>query len=109
MRSGRFLLWCVVAAFALCVFANVAPLAAQEVDRPQELIEAERLTAAGEWDQINDLLTPFIQRLDAAPRDARSGRLLVEAYARRALARLQIAETANATIDFTASTSLGPS
>jgi hypothetical protein len=108
MQSGRFLLWCVVAAFALGVSANVVPVAAQEVERPQELIDAERLAAAGEWDQINDLLTPFIQRLDAAPRDARSGRLLIDAYERRALARLQIGERANATIDFTALLQIDP-
>jgi Tfp pilus assembly protein PilF len=108
MRSGRFLLWCVVAASALAVSANVVPVAAQEVERPQELIDADRLGAAGEWDQINVLLTSLIQRLDTMPRDTRSGRLLVEAYEKRALARLQTGDRANATIDFTALLQIDP-
>ena len=87
---------------------QVVPVAAQEVERPQELIEAERLAAAGEWDQINALLTPLIQRLDAAPRDARSGRLLIEAYERCASARLQTGDRANAMIDFTALLQIDP-
>ena len=109
MRSGRLLLLrCVFAAFALAVSATVVPVAAQEVERPQELIDAERLAAAGEWDQINVLLTPLIQRLDTVPRDARSGRLLSEAYERRAVARLLTGDRANATIDFTALLQIDP-
>jgi PEGA domain len=108
MKSGRFLLWCVIVAFALAVSATVVPVAAQQVERPQELIDAERLAAAGEWDQINVLLTPLIQRLDAVPRDARSGRLLIDAYERRALARLQTGDRANASIDFTALLQIDP-
>ena len=108
MRSARLLLLCMVAAFALAVSATVVPVAAQEVERPQELIDAERLAASGEWDQINVLLTPLIQRLDTVPRDARSGRLLSEAYERRAVARLLTGDRANATIDFTALLQIDP-
>jgi hypothetical protein len=108
MKSGRFFLWCVVAAFALSVSGEVVPVAAQNVERPQQLIDAERLAAAGEWDQINILLTALIQQLDAVPRDARSGRLLIEAYERRAVARLQTGDRANAMIDFTALLQIDP-
>ena len=107
MNSRRFPLWC-ASAVVLAIFAIVVPVAGQEAERAQDLIEADRLTAAGEWDQVIVLLTQLIQRLDAAPRDARSGKLLIEAYEKRALARLQTGDRSNATIDFTALLQIDP-
>lgn len=97
-----------VAIVALAVCVAVVPVAAQDAGRPQELIDAERMAAAGEWDQIGVVLTSLIQRLDALPRDARTGRLLIEAYERRALARLQTGDRTNAAIDFTALLQIDP-
>jgi len=109
MNSRRFPLWCTCAVLVLAVITTIAvPVAGQDAERPQELIAAERLAAAGEWDQIIVSLTQLIQRLEAAPRDARSGKLLIEAYEKRALARLQTGDRSNATIDFTALLQVDP-
>jgi Tfp pilus assembly protein PilF len=107
MKSRRFLLR-YASTVALAVSAQLGAVAAQEVERPLELIEAERLATAGDWDQIIVSLTQLIQRLDTTPRDARSGRLLIEAYERRALARLQTGDRSNATIDLAALLQIDP-
>jgi PDZ domain/PEGA domain len=108
MKSRRCPLWCACAIVALAISANVVAVAAQEVERPQELIDAERLATAGEWDQVIVSLTQLIQRLDTAPRDVHSGRLLIDAYEKRALALLQTGDRSNATIDFAALLQIDP-
>jgi hypothetical protein len=107
MTSRVFRLWgaCLSVALAL---SSQATLIAQEAQQPQEFIEAERLIAAGNWDQTVVILTQLIQRLESAPRDAGSVRVLVAAYEKRALARLQTGDRTNATIDFVALLQLDP-
>ena len=109
MNSRRFSLRCTFAVLVLAIITTIAvPVAGQDTERPQELIAAERLAAAGDWDQIIVSLTQLIQRLEAGPGDARSGKLLIEAYEKRALARLQTGDRPNATIDFTALLQIDP-
>ena len=50
--------------FCPVITTIVVPVAGQDAERPQELIAAERLAAAGEWDQIIVSLTQLIQRLE---------------------------------------------
>src|SRR5262245_40383829 len=109
MNSRRFPLSRTFALLALAIVTTIAgPVAGQDAERPEELIAAERLAATGDWDQIIISLTQLIQRLEATPRDARSAKLLIEAYEKRALARLQTGERSNATIDFTALLQIDP-
>lgn len=107
MTSRVLRLWGACLGLALAV-SNQAALIAQDTQQPQEFIEAERLVAAGDWDQTVVTLTQLIQRLESAPRDAGSARLLVAAYEKRALARLQTGDRSNATIDFIALLQLDP-
>ena len=50
----------------------------------------------------------LIQRVESVPRDADSARLLITAYERRSLARLQTGDRSNATIDLTALLQIDP-
>ena len=93
---------------ALVMSANMATVFGQEPGQPQELIDAERLAAAGDWDQAVETLTRLIQRVESGPRDADSARLLITAYERRALARLQTGDRSNAAIDLTALLQIDP-
>src|SRR5262245_15522611 len=107
MTSRVFRLWgaCLGVALAL---STPATLIAQDAQQPQEFIDAERLIAAGDWDKTVVTLTQLIQRIESAARDARAVRLLVAAYEKRALARLQTGDRSNATIDFIALLQLDP-
>jgi hypothetical protein len=107
MTSRVFRLWGACLGVALAM-SSQATLVAQDAQQPQEFIEVERLIAAGDWDQTVVTLTQLIQRIESAPRDAGSVRLLVAAYEKRALARLQTGDRSNATIDFIALLQLDP-
>jgi len=51
MNSRRFSLRCTFAVVVLAIITTIAvPVAGQDTERPQELIAAERLAAAGDWD-----------------------------------------------------------
>ncbi len=67
-----------------------------------QMTEVERLTAEGDWDRAIELLTGIIEQLTASERSEDTDRQLVLAYERRAMARLQTGDEANARIDFAA-------
>ena len=64
-----------------------------------QMSEVERLTAEGEWDRAIELLTGVIQQLTAIERSEEVDRQLTLAYERRAMARLQTGDEANARHD----------
>ena len=100
--------WCGCLVLAVAASTNIVPVAAQDVPPPQQLIDAERFAATGDWDQAIAVLTELVQRLEAVPRDVGTGRLLITAYEKRGLARLQTGDRSNATIDFIALLQIDP-
>ena len=66
------------------------------------MAEVERLSAEGQWDRAIELLTQIIEQRAAAPPDPAGTAVLVSAYEKRALARLQTGNETSARSDFAA-------
>ena len=109
MNSRRSLCWCACVVLALVMSANMVTVFGQEPGPPQELIDAERLAAAGDWDQAVEALTQLIQRVESGP--SRRGLRTAPDHGVREdarFARLQTGDRSNATIDFTALLQIDP-
>jgi tetratricopeptide (TPR) repeat protein len=107
MRIRRRRIW-LASATALVTILGFAWTGSAQVASNPRLLEAERLTAQGEWDRAIETLTELIQQIGAAPVDAESRTTLVAAYEKRALAHLQVGHQPDARMDFAALLQLEP-
>jgi len=107
MRIRRRRIW-LASATALVTILGGAWTASAQIASDPRLLEAERLTAQGEWDRAIETLTQLIQQIGATPIGAESRSTLVAAYEKRALAHLQVGHQPEARVDFAALLQLEP-
>jgi len=107
MRIRRRRIWLAIATALVTILGGTWTGSAQTASDPR-LLEAERLTAQGEWDRAIETLTGLIQQIGAVPIGAESRTTLVAAYEKRALAYLQVGHQPDARVDFAALLQLEP-
>ena len=108
MRVRRRRMWLASATALAVIVGGAWTGSAQVVASDPRLLEADRLTALGEWDRAIETLTELIQQIGAPPFTADSRSTTVVAYEKRALARLQVGDRLNARVDFAALLQLEP-
>ena len=107
MTIRRRRIW-LASATALVTILGGAWTGSAQIASDPRLLEAERLTAQGEWDRAIETLTGLIQQIGTAPSGAESRTTLVAAYEKRALAHLQVGHQPDARADFAALLQLDP-